>query len=65
MWSKPIADVLEGQPFYYAGRKYLLATKEDSAKHPALGCGQVLAYYVPARGDRVPVSFASTARVFV
>lgn len=63
--DKLVTDVAEGQRFHYAGRSYVLASDEESKRHPALGFGQVLAYHVPDRGDRVPVSFGNTIRVFV
>lgn len=65
-----IADVRQGQTFHYAGRAYVMATLEESKGHPALQLvgterGQMLAYHVPTRGDRVPVSFSAQVRVFV
>ena len=60
-----IADVAQSQTFYYAGRSYIMATAEEIPKHPACGAGQVLAYHTPDRGDRVPVSFGITVRVYV
>jgi len=62
--DKLVTDITEGERFHYAGRSYVLATAEESKRHPALGFGQVLAYHVPERGDRVPVSFGRSIRVF-
>lgn len=62
--DKLITDIREGEVFHYAGRSYLLASEEEQRRHPALGYGQVLAYHVPERGDRVPVSFGAHVRVF-
>ena len=62
--GKLVTEVTEGEAFHYAGRSYVLASEEEQKKHPALGFGQVLAYHVPVRGDRVPVSFGHTVRVF-
>lgn len=62
--NKVITDIRDGETFHYAGRSYVLASEEESKRHPALGFGQVLAYHVPDRGDRVPVSFGHTIRVF-
>lgn len=60
-----IADVRQSQEFHYAGRAYVMATADEMNRHPAFGHGQVLAYHVPTRGERVPVSFSMQVRVFV
>ena len=59
-----VTDVREGEKFHYRGRTYVLANGEEASHHPALGFGQVLAYHVPERGDRVPVSFGVHISVF-
>ena len=64
LMDKLVTDIREGERFHYAGRSYVLATEDESKRHPALGFGQVLAYHTPDRGDRVPVSFGHTVRVF-
>lgn len=60
-----IADVQERQQFYYANRTYVLANVDERRKHPAHGTNGVLAYHLPERGERVPVSFNPQSEVFV
>jgi hypothetical protein len=60
-----IQEVQERQHFYYANRTYVLANVDEKRKHPAHGTNGVLAYHIPDRGDRVPVSFNPTSEVWV
>lgn len=60
-----VTAVDQKQRFYHAGRTYELANEDERRKHPAAGTNGVLAYHVPERGDRVPVSFNALSEVFV
>lgn len=61
-----IDDVAPGQAFSYAGRWYTRVVEDELAKHPASGKpNTVLAYSMPDRGNRVPVSVKAGINVFV
>lgn len=62
-----ITSIDVGQTFYYAGKAYVLADADERRKHPAKEVVRdvVLAYHVPDRGDRIPVTFNPLVEVYV
>lgn len=61
-------QVEQGQRFYFAGKEYVLATPEERRRHPSRGHispENVMAYYIPEEGERIPVTFNPITDVFV